>query len=372
MQKQVREQRHHHVVEERPCTRAGPHRGRMARRAADRPEHLLAGLLGGPNRPSCQRRKETHEGRKVVDAAAAGARVAHVFWIRKRIAQLDLLWPDAKGDLGREEVIGDAPYVIDLAFSFGDSSWEYLEQVGIGGARNVAESCLRKKVKRLIYTSTIGVLDMSSPNNIITDATGPDPQFATRDPYSKFKSICEHFLLEMHREKGLNVCIFRPGLVIGEEGNPYHSGVAKFYNKQHATCLGDGTHPLPFVLVTDTAEAYYLALTKPGIDGKSFNLVGDVRLTAREYVAELSNVLERPIKFVRLRPWQMKSTGVLRWILKMACGRFESLPNFHDMNCAGLYGYFDNQEVKQALGWQPVTERTQFLLEGIAHHRKIR
>ncbi len=270
-----------------------------------------------------------------------------------------------------EKVIGDAPYVIDLAFSFGDSSWEYLEQVGIGGARNVAECCLRKKVKRLIYTSTIGVLDMSVPGQIIKDSTGPDPRFEARDPYSKFKAICEQFLLEMHREKGLNVCIFRPGLVIGEEGNPYHSGVAKFYNKQHATCLSEGAHALPFVLVTDTAEAYYLALTKAGIEGKSYNLVGDVRLTAREYVAALATVMERPIKFVKVQPWKMKVTGVMRWILKMSCGRFEPFPAFHDINCAGLYGHFDNQAVKQDLGWQPVTSREQFLLEGIEHHRKI-
>lgn len=271
-----------------------------------------------------------------------------------------------------EAVIGDAPYVIDLAFSFGDSSWEYLEQVGIGGARNVAEVCLRKKVKRLIYTSTIGVLDMSSPDQILKDSTGPDPQFNNRDPYSKFKSVCEQLLLDMHREKGLNVCIFRPGLVIGEDGNPYHSGVAKFYNKQHATCLGSGTHPLPFVLASDTAEAYYLALTAPEIDGKSYNLVGDVRLTAREYVKELSTVLDRPIKVVNIRPWMMKSTSVLRWLLKMTCGRFEAFPNFHDMNCSSLYGYFDNHEVKQDLGWQPVADQEQFLLEGIAPHCKIR
>ncbi len=269
-----------------------------------------------------------------------------------------------------EKVIGDAPYVIDLAFSFGDSSWEYLEQVGIGGARNVAECCLRKKVKRLIYTSTIGVLDMSTSSHIIKDSTGPDPLFENRDPYSKFKSICEHFLLEMYREKGLNVCIFRPGLVIGEDGNPYHSGVAKFYNKQHATCLSEGTHPLPFVLVKDTAEAYYQALTQPEIDGKSYNLVGDVRLTAREYVAELAKVMERPIKFVEVPAWKMKFMGVMRWVLKMACGRFEPLPNFHDINCAGLYGQFDNQAVKQDLSWHPVTNRAQFLLEGIALHRK--
>jgi hypothetical protein len=97
-----------------------------------------------------------------------------------------------------------------------------------------------------------------------------------------------------------------------------------------------------------------------------------VRLTAREYVAELAKVMERPIKFVPLRPGKMKATGVVRWILKMACGRVEAFPNFHDINCTGLYGSFDNQEVKRDLNWKPVAAREKFLREGIEFHRKIR
>lgn len=269
-----------------------------------------------------------------------------------------------------EQAIGAAPYVIDLAFSFGDSSWDYMEKVNIKGCQNVAEACLRKNVKRLIYTSTIGVLDLASANNVIKDSTGPDPKFETGDIYSKFKSICENLLLEMHRKQGLQVCIFRPGLVIGEDGNPYHSGVAKFYNKQHATCFGAGSHPLPFVLVKDTAEAYYQALTKPDIDGKSYNLVGDVRLSAREYVTELATILKRPITFVSIPGWKMKLSSIPRWLLKMSIGRVEPLPDFHAMNCTGLYGSFDNQEVKRDLGWQPVSEREKFILEGMKCYQK--
>lgn len=271
-----------------------------------------------------------------------------------------------------EKVIGDAQHVIDLAFSFGDGSWDYMERVGIGGARNVAECCLRKEVKRLIYTSTIGVLDTSSPRKIIKDSTGPDPTFRSRDFYPRLKSICEYLLLDMHHEKGLNVCILRPGIVIGEDGNPYHPGVGRFYNKQHVTCFSKGDHPLPLVLIRDTAEAFYLALTKSGTAGKTYNLVGDVRLTAREYVAELSRVLERPIAFLTEHPGKMKRNGVVRWFLKMASGRFDPFPNFHEINCGGIYGSFDNQEIKRDLGWQPVADRNEFIREGIDIHRKIR
>jgi nucleoside-diphosphate-sugar epimerase len=123
-------------------------------------------------------------------------------------------------------------------------------------------------------------------------------------------------------------------------------------------------------LVKDAAEAFYLALTKPNADGKSYNLVGDVRLTAREYVAELSRILERPISFIGVPPRKAKAEAVSRWALKSASGRPGPFPNFHEISCWGLYGRFDNQEIKQDLGWRPVADRETFIREGIEVHRK--
>lgn len=271
-----------------------------------------------------------------------------------------------------EGVIGDAQYVIDLAFAIGDSTWDYMEQVGIGGARNVAECCLRKKVKRLIYTSTINVLDISNPRRTIGDSTGCDPRFQARSLYPRMKATCEHMLMDMHRRAGLKVVILRPGIVIGEDNYPYHGGVARFFNKQNAECPSKGTHPLPFVLVKDVAEAFYLALTKPGIDGKSYNLVGDVRLTAREYIAELSRVLNRPIEFIAVPSWKAKTEEVIKWALKRATGRSSAFPNFREIGCWGLYGRFDNSEIKRDLGWRPVADRAFFIREGIEVQRKAR
>lgn len=271
-----------------------------------------------------------------------------------------------------ERIIGGTEYVIDLAFAFGDGTWDYMEGVGIGGARNVAECCLRNKVKRLIYTSTINVLDMSSSRLTIGDSTGPDPRFQARSVYPRMKAACEHLLMDMHRDLGLNVCILRPGIVIGEDNYPYHGGVARFYNKQNAECPSKGTHPLPFVLVKDVAEAFHLALAKPGIEGKSYNLVGDVRLSAREYIAELSKALDRPIEFIAVPTWRAKSEEVLKWALKAAMGRRTAFPNFREIGSWGLYGRFDNSEIKRDLGWRPVADRETFIREGIEVHRRPR
>ena len=95
----------------------------------------------------------------------------------------------------------------------------------------------------------------------------------------------------------LNLCILRPGLVVGEGGIPFHSGLGFFNNEQHCIGWNAGRNPLPFVLVEDVADAIVRAVRAEGIEGRCYNLVGDVRLSAREYIAALAEAMRRPLKF---------------------------------------------------------------------------
>ena len=50
---------------------------------------------------------------------------------------------------------------------------------------------------------------------------------------------------------------------------------------------GEGRNKLPLVLVEDVARGLVAAMEKPGIEGRSFNLVADPCLSAQEYLDEL-------------------------------------------------------------------------------------
>ena len=69
---------------------------------------------------------------------------------------------------------------------------------------------------------------------------------------------------------------------------PIDTGVGLFANERHCMGWNEGRNPLPFVLAEDVASAVLAAIGKDGIDGHCYNLAGDVRLSAREYVAALS------------------------------------------------------------------------------------
>ena len=67
----------------------------------------------------------------------------------------------------------------------------------------------------------------------------PDPQEeAKRGDYARAKAVlADRAMLAMHtRAEHLPVVVLRPGVVVGEGGLPFHSGVGLYNNDQH--CIG--------------------------------------------------------------------------------------------------------------------------------------
>lgn len=264
------------------------------------------------------------------------------------------------------KTIGNAKTVINL--SPGASGTTVAEVVGSmnSAVRIVAESCLQQGVTRLVHTSSIASLYLGNSGDTIGAATPPDPRSLDRAPYARAKAEGERILLELHRDRRLPVVILRPGVVVGEGGLAFHSGLG-FYNADRH-CLGwnRGSNPLPFVLAEDTASAIATACTAPDIEGRCFNLVGDVRLTAREYIAELARVLERPLVFYPQSPAKLFVLELGKWIIKRAIGRRDApRPSYRDFLSRGLAAGFDCSDTKSALSWSPISHRAEFIKAAI-------
>ena len=74
--------------------------------------------------------------------------------------------------------------------------------------------------------------------------------------------------MELHREQGLPVVIFRPGIVIGRGGSPLHWGIGMWSFDAVCQVWGEGRNPLPLVLVQDVASALVAALDVSGHRGR--------------------------------------------------------------------------------------------------------
>jgi predicted dehydrogenase/nucleoside-diphosphate-sugar epimerase len=267
----------------------------------------------------------------------------------------------------------DVGKVVHLAHGGGGDSWEAVERSMVGGTRNVAEACLANGVERLVYVGTIASLYLGDARSVVTGGTPNDPRSAERSLYSRGKAACDALVLSLCQERGLPACVLRPGVVVGAGTSPFHSGFGLM--NQDGRCIGwnRGTNPLPLVLVDDVADAVVRALAAPDLVGRSYNVVGDVRLTAREYFAELREALGRPIRYHPQWPAWLQAVEIGKWLVKKAIGRKDApFPSWRDLRSRGLVARFDCQDLAHATGWRPLADRAEFVRRAISCHRKAR
>lgn len=264
--------------------------------------------------------------------------------------------------------IGEARTVINLAHGGGGGSFAQVRDAMVGGAQTVARLCLEKKVARLIHVGSIASLYLGPDAGTVTGATPPDPHAERRADYAHAKALCDRMLLDLHAKEGLPVVILRPGLVVGAGTPPLHSGLGFFNNDQHVIGWNLGRNPLPFVLVVDVAAAIVRACTADGIVGRAYNLAGDVRPSAREFIADLAAATGRPLRFHPQWPTQLWLEEVAKWLVKRVGGRAVPLPSRRDILSRGLMAPLDCSDARRDLGWIPVSDPAVFRREAIAVH----
>ncbi len=252
--------------------------------------------------------------------------------------------------------------VVHLAWGGGDTLADFRRNI-VEADERVARACLRQGVRRFLYTSTIAAYylgpDAPAP---VTEETPLDRRPEARGHYARAKVESEERLSALHREKGLPLVVLRPAVVVGARGRPFHSGVGQWPRDTHCLGWGAGTTPIPFVLAGDVADALARALDVAGIEGTSFNLAGDVRLTAREYVDELRIATGRPILFHPTPIALTQASDLFKWLVKAVIRKPENaLPSLHDLRSRTLAAPFDCSRAKELLGWRPVADRRLFV-----------
>ena len=244
--------------------------------------------------------------------------------------------------------------------------WAEYERLYIDGTRFVADACIASEVEQLQFASSIAALYLGKAGDVVTNETPPDGQPDDRCDYAKAKILCERLLLDLHRERRLPVVIVRPGIVVGAGGPPQHLGVGHWASPTRCITWGTADHPLPFVLASDVASAMAAVASRDDLQGRVFNLAGDVRLRASEYVASLARLSKRD---VRVRPrslmgwWTLEHVG---WAVK-AVGRKanNSALSWRELTYRTGAATLDCADTKRDLAWSPEADRDRFIDLGI-------
>jgi nucleoside-diphosphate-sugar epimerase/predicted dehydrogenase len=273
------------------------------------------------------------------------------------------------GDVNNEADLRKALDGIDCVYHIARSNvktWADYQRHEIEATRRIAELALAAKVKRFIYTGTIDSYYAGARAGTITEESPLDPRISRRNLYARAKAASEELLSRMHRERGLPLVILRPGIVIGRGGSPFHWGVGTWWYQSICEIWGKGENKLPLVLVDDVADGLIASMEKPGIEGQSFNLIGDALLSAQEYLDELNRCGDFQVERHATPIIRFYLTDLFKWMVKVMVRHPErQLPSYRDWESRTQLARFDCSKAKTILGWRPVADKEELVRRGI-------
>jgi nucleoside-diphosphate-sugar epimerase len=214
-------------------------------------------------------------------------------------------------------------------------------------------------VQRFVYASSTAALWLGDGGSV-DGAAGPDPKPASRAGYARGKIAAER-ALQAAAARGLEVTVVRPAIVVGPDGNREHSGIGMWVRDNHCVGWGPGNTPLPLVLADDCAAALVAALDAEAAAGRSYNLAGDVRLSAREYVGEMAARTARDYRFHPTALWWMWLQECGKYVVKLLAWRPRQWPSLRDLRSRSFRTELDCADAKRDLGFRPEADRARFL-----------
>ena len=214
---------------------------------------------------------------------------------------------DIGGDILQTDILESALDGVDGVFHFA-ALWllqchEFPRSafdVNVRGTFNVMESCVKKGVKRLVYSSSASVY-----GDAVTEPMTEDHPFNNQNFYGATKIAGEAMLRAFHYRYGLDFVGLRYMNVYGPRQDYRGAYIAVIMKMLDAidrgdspTILGDGSEAFDFVAVEDCALANVRAMQASTSD--RFYNVGTGRRTSLKQLAELLIELtasEKPINY---------------------------------------------------------------------------
>ena len=201
---------------------------------------------------------------------------------------------DIGGDICQTDILEAAMDKVDGVFHFA-ALWllqchdfpRAAFDVNIRGTFNVLEACVKKGVKRLVYSSSASVY-----GDAVQEPMGEDHPFNNKNFYGATKIAGEAMARAFHHRYGLPVMGLRYMNVYGPRQDyqgAYIAVIMKMLdaidNGQGPTIMGDGSEAFDFIAVEDCATANLCAMNAEVVD--RFYNVGTGKRTSLKELAEL-------------------------------------------------------------------------------------
>ncbi|SIQ11161.1 dTDP-glucose 4,6-dehydratase [Rhizobium sp. RU20A] len=230
-------------------------------------KHVIFGGDGFVGRHLAERL--LNEGEQVLIADIAKSDLA--IYARAQYVRCDVTDPAsvAKVDIGPDDMVYNMAAKMLSPLQKRKDRWQFFWPVNYYGAENIMKATAAAGATKLVQFTT----DMIYGHTVQSPQAEDHPT-APLGEYGKSKLATEELAYEW-RNRGLNITIFRPRLIIG----PGRLGILeKLFKLIDANLpvpmIGSGKNPYQFISVFDCAEAARLAW-KGGVPNAEYNLGSD-------------------------------------------------------------------------------------------------
>lgn len=255
-------------------------------------------------------------------------------------------WRDADilDTLALDEALSGATHVIHAAamVSFNPRAAAALHRINVIGTRNVVNTCLTNKIKKLIHISSVSALGRLKDTKQI-DEHQKWSESALNSTYGETKYLAELEVFRGH-EEGLNITILNPSVILAPADWTKSSAKLFKYVWDEKPFYVD-SH-INYVDVRDVAEAAY-KLLKAEFPGERFIINAGVM--------PLNEFLKRTaVRFSKKSPWIKVNRSIIRLIAFVEAIRarligVEPLITRETARIADNEFLYDNEKIKTRL-----------------------
>ena len=259
------------------------------------------------------------------------------------------------GDLGDPQAVERAVKGVEVVYHVGAAmrgrGWADFDCGTVQGTQNVVEACLRHGVKRMIYVSSLTVLDYArmTPDAVIDENAPVEPYPERRGLYTQAKVAAERIVLDAIRDRQLPAVVLRPGQIFGpgaEKVPPF--GTVTVGGRW--LVIGSGGLRLPLVYIDDVVDAIEIAATREGVCGSVFQLVDPTTVDQKRYI-ELCGQ-KGPVRPIYAPRVVLYGLALALECLGRALHRNVPLTRYKIRSITAPASY-DCSAAKRDLGWSP-------------------
>lgn len=260
-----------------------------------------------------------------------------------------------QGSLGQPDVVDRAVNGVELVYHVGAAmkgGAAEFEQATVWGTRNVIDSCLSHSVRRLVYVSSMSVMDHAGhvTGRPVTENSPLEPEPMNRGTYTRTKLEAETMVKDAIGDRGLPAVVIRPGQIFGpgsEKVTP--NGVINIAGVW--IVAGSGKRRLPLVYRDDVVDALLLAAESDKAVGHVVNIVDPTPITQNEYLARQRSALGKT-RIWKVPAGLLMAAGFGFELLGKALKRSAPLSRYKIRSLKPL-SPFDVSAAENLLGWKP-------------------